>query len=385
MPGRHSELEAKLRLARAYAAHQLPYFSEVLFAARWILSDRVPALAAIDRHLRLYFNPSLIAQYFDSLDQTEFMKQIGWVFIHEVSHVMRDHAGRAEVLASSYRAPSVTESQSAGVIAPSIPFSHYHFNVAGDLEINDNHFAGLTPPQKYRPLTCNLFGFESDLLAEQYYDLIMKQADLHLAEPYFMDEGSGVHGQDRPWELEPHSQDVPAIGADYQEALRHNLANAICNQGIGSLSAGWSRWAESFQPVVDWRRILRSKLQRMMSGRIRQKSFNSYRRPHRRATAFSPFIRPGVVETPTYHIAVVIDTSGSMDQAALNRCASELRGILTSVSCNITAIPCDAEAYKPAEIVNGSHLPRHGIELMGGGGTDMRVGIEAAVKLDEKA
>ncbi len=80
-----------------------------------------------------------------------------------------------------------------------------------------------------------------------------------------------------------------------------------------------------------------------MSGRIRQKSINSYRRPHRSATASaSPFIRPGVVETPTYHIAVVIDTSGSMDQAALNRCASELRGILTSVSCNITAITVHA-------------------------------------------
>ncbi len=36
MPGRHSELEAKAEARACVRGTQLPYFSEVLFAARWI-------------------------------------------------------------------------------------------------------------------------------------------------------------------------------------------------------------------------------------------------------------------------------------------------------------------------------------------------------------
>jgi predicted metal-dependent peptidase len=78
---------------------------------------------------------------------------------------------------------------------------------------------------------------------------------------------------------------------------------------------------------------------------------------------------------PEVNIGVVIDTSGSMGTNELNEAMAEVSGIIRSCGTKIgvNVIACDAAAEDAQRVFSASQ-----IKLSGGGGTDMRVGIEAA-------
>jgi predicted metal-dependent peptidase len=79
-------------------------------------------------------------------------------------------------------------------------------------------------------------------------------------------------------------------------------------------------------------------------------------------------------------VTVVIDTSGSMMIGnRLNQALVEISGLVRAVSGGarpLQVIACDAEASTPRAVRSIDH-----IELTGGGGTDMRIGIQAAASM----
>ena len=81
-------------------------------------------------------------------------------------------------------------------------------------------------------------------------------------------------------------------------------------------------------------------------------------------------------------VAVVIDTSGSMDDHDLAAALADVAGVLRSVGIRgnrVTVIACDAAAGVAQRV---SRVEQ--IELFGGGGTDMSVGIAAALALPQR-
>src|SRR2546427_13029817 len=91
-----SDVERCLRLARACAADELPFLAPALFSARLVLTDACPSLAAVDNRMCVYFHPELTAQLIDDAGSTlESARQLAFVWVHEISHVLRDHAARA--------------------------------------------------------------------------------------------------------------------------------------------------------------------------------------------------------------------------------------------------------------------------------------------------
>jgi len=83
-------------------------------------------------------------------------------------------------------------------------------------------------------------------------------------------------------------------------------------------------------------------------------------------------------------VAVVVDTSGSMSPDDLAQCIADIASLTRSVAgaaggVPVRVIPCDAAAGPMSLVRTKADVPR--IELTGGGGTDMRVGIEAAANL----
>jgi len=80
-------------------------------------------------------------------------------------------------------------------------------------------------------------------------------------------------------------------------------------------------------------------------------------------------------------IAVIIDSSGSISEKELTGFLSEVSGIARAngVAEDITLIVCDVQVTEIRKIRSRSEIS--GIEIKGGGGTDLRVGIEAAIKL----
>ena len=159
------ELEDVMAAARLWAADAQPYLATALFAMSITATPGLTTMAT-DRYWRLYVDPPR--------QTCRSVEQLGSVMIHEAHHLIRDHAERS-VAAGSSEGPDA-----------------FRFNVAADLEINDDlrslplPHGGLQPDQ---------FGLPDGLLAEDY----LLQLGERLPE---LDCGSGAHGEKRWWETE---------------------------------------------------------------------------------------------------------------------------------------------------------------------------------------
>ena len=359
--------ERQIRMARAAAVDALPWFAKALFSARLVISDQAPA-AAVDRWFRVYFNPEKLKNLV-SQEPAERLRQLAWIWIHEISHVVRDHGDRAKGR------------------------QHHLWNVACDMEINDSKWPGLEIPEPGGCLLPSDHDLPDGQLAEFYYDAIVKNGEVRevlllggqLAgqSDGQLDEGSGVSGGERrPWELAEVDDVVTAVSEFEQQGIRKDVAEGMLSDCRGMAPMGWNRWADEIgHSRVNWRERLRRCLSQAMQRNILQKSDYSFRRPHRRASTFSPFIRPTLTGESAPKICVVVDTSGSIDDGHLRVLLAEIRGVLEAFKVPITVIACDAEAYEPMEVSHSTFARLQG-GMRGGGGTDMRVGVEAALKLD---
>ncbi|MFC7511404.1 VWA-like domain-containing protein [Streptomyces thermocarboxydus] len=80
---------------------------------------------------------------------------------------------------------------------------------------------------------------------------------------------------------------------------------------------------------------------------------------------------------PLPWVAVVVDTSGSMGDAELAAALAEITGVLREVGVRgnrVTVLACDADVHAVSRVTSAEQ-----VTLGGGGGTDMRVGIDAAL------
>jgi predicted metal-dependent peptidase len=360
-PERNVAIGQQLRLSRALAANLLPFFADALFTARLVLAEGLPGMAAVDNHMRVYFNPQIVHDCMDGLHSEAVTRQLAWVWVHEISHILREHHWRG----MSIKAASNT------------------WNIACDIEINDNEFETLIPPQNYSIVTHDTFDFEPHHIAEHYYSELKKS---HVErELPLMNEGSGVHGRRCDWELPFDDPSVPGVNPITQRLIIDNVAREIRSVSRkGNFPADWLRWAEQRQPKVDWRRLLSRRIKRAMTLNSTFKSHFTFQRPSRRSTAYAPFVRPSLTGIQTQHVAVVIDTSGSIDSEMISQFMGELRGILEQCRAMITAIPCDTIAYEPIPLLTAQNIKKVISQLRGGGGTDMTVGIEAAMMLVPK-
>ncbi|MCB0639707.1 MAG: hypothetical protein KDC54_23950 [Lewinella sp.] len=364
-----SESEELLRFARAYCAEHLPWFAPALFQCRLHLSERVP-VAGIDRHLNIYFNPSVVQRLQrTAASRDELLPWLGFLWVHEISHLLREHAGRGEQLKA----------------APLI------WNVAADLEINDSQWPGLAPAPSLPGVFPQAFGWPTGQLAEWYHQqldrhwarhLIMLQQTLASARPdEWLDEGSGIHGQLRPWEMDENS---PRQQLDHLSltVIRRQVAREMQRHAqAGAWPAGWDRWIkEMLQPRVDWRHLLRHRLSvALQQGRGRRVDY-SFQRLSRRQTVYHPILSPSLGGDQSARLAVVLDTSGSINPPLLAKSVGEVLGLLRSFQVPVTLIPCDTVAYERLTLRTTADLRRLTV-LPGGGGTDLQSGIEAALEL----
>jgi len=403
-----AEREA-FRTARLVAYHSCPYYAAALFS---LIPVAVPGLGtfAVDRFFRIYMSPELLVGD-DSWDPTT----AGAVLLHEIGHVLRAHAARAESLPQ--------------------PFHHTAWNIAGDAEINDDLLdAGVPLPEGC--VTPQALGCLPNGMAETYYAHVLAtrppqqdqnapqggsdsgqgdgssgdspqgggsdQKPRQSAQPQQAQAGAGSGGSALddlladdgpgcgsgagtapvPGEL-PAAQEIDGrAGVDETTGglIRRRVAEAVREEaakGRGSVPAGMTRWADEIlaPATVPWNRVLRSVVRRAVCDAAGRVQF-SYKKPSRRSSG--GLIFPSM-RGPRLRVAVVVDTSGSMSRADLSAALSEIRGVLKSSGVNgdrLTVLTCDAESSAPQRVSRVEN-----ITLTGGGGTDMRVGIEAAEKL----
>jgi predicted metal-dependent peptidase len=76
---------------------------------------------------------------------------------------------------------------------------------------------------------------------------------------------------------------------------------------------------------------------------------------------------------PRVTVALVVDTSGSMGQPELDAALAEIRGVISAAGIGprgLLVLACDAQVGAVTRVRRAQD-----VQLVGGGGTDMRVGI----------
>jgi predicted metal-dependent peptidase len=333
---------AKLLAARLRAANDRPYLATALYSLSVIADRRVPTMG-VDRHWRCYVNAEFV--------EATPVPELAAVWIHEAAHLLRAHHDRADNLPAEYR------------------HDHHRVNVAEDCEINDDLVADGLPLPDNR-VDPHKLGLQPGLLFEAYLPDIPRTR-------YGLECGSGAHGHPMPWDLEgPAAAGVGPVEAD---AIRRTTAEGIRAQqrSRGTVPGGWQRWATAvLEPTIDWRRALAGAVREAAAWASGAVDY-TYRRPSRRAAAMRGVVLP-TLRQPVPRVAVVVDTSGSMAEEDLRDAMGEITGVLRAVGIGgnrITVLACDADVHATRRVSSVDQ-----VVLAGGGGTDMRVGIEAALR-----
>jgi len=333
-----------LSAARLWAATAEPYLATGLFALTAVARPGLGTMG-VDRRWRLYVDPEVLELW--------SIETVGAVLIHEVHHVLREHAERATEMGIGQE-------------------EQRRFNVAADLEINDDLTDLPLPEGGCFPMR---FGLAPGELAETYFAQLEASSNLPV-----LDCGSGAHGVHQEWEL----PDDGRGGVDNTEAtlIRQQVATEVRahRQAGGNIPGGLERWARAFlEPAVDWRTMLAAEVRTgitIVSGAVDY----SYGRPSRRNG--SPIgrnvILPALVR-PVPNVAVVVDTSASMSEHDLERVLAEIKGLLRVLgvgSQSLTVLACDTAVRNTQRVFAAQQ-----VSLVGKGGTNMGAGILSADEL----
>lgn len=359
-PGLPLDLE-KLLAARLHAVKVRPYLAGALFALH-VVEDRSVPTMAVDAHWRCYVSPGFVAR--------TPVEGLASVWVHEVSHLLRDHHARGERYAREHEEPGAGGRSETGVPAAEA-WGRLRRNIAADFEINDDIYGDglLLPAGAVLP---SLLGLPAGLLMEEY----LRRSSLSglATDLAWLDCGSGADGQDRPWELGPDG--AHGLNRQQRDAVRFRVAEGIKGRP-GDAPEGWRRWAdEAFQPPQPWRQLLGAAL-RSAAGASGGGENHSYRRPSRRSAAVPGVLLPGLRRMPP-RVCVVIDTSGSVSDAELGSALLEVAAISRAVGGRrdlVSVISCDAAAGVAVPLCRAEN-----IELIGGGGTDLRSGFARALR-----
>ncbi|MFJ5924728.1 VWA-like domain-containing protein [Kitasatospora sp. NPDC092948] len=339
----------KLYTARLLAVRARPFLATALFAMQVVESARVSTMA-VDRYWRCYVSPAFVAARSE--------EELASIWVHEVSHLLRDHALRGDRAMRKF-----------GLDGPG---DRLRINVAADCEINDDVFGdGLVRPED--AVYPETLGLPPDQLMEDY--LPMFTLGPHTDAAGWLECGSGADGLDREWELGPASG--RALREHERDLVRFRVAEGIIGRP-GDAPAGWRRWArEAFHPPQPWRELLAGAVRSAVAGAGAGSDY-TYGRPARRATALPGVVLPAL-RRQLPRVAVVVDTSASISDQELGTALLEIAAIARALSGRrelLSVICCDAAAELAERIGNHGELA-----LVGGGGTDLREGFAAALRL----
>ena len=360
---------AKLLAARRLAVTARPYLATALHAMAIVPTRAVPTMS-VDGYWRCYVSPAFVA----AMD----VRELAVVWLHEVAHLLRDHHRRADALVERgerHKGPGTPAYDPAHPLRDRL-----RLNLAMDCEINDDLVDGLVDADG-RPLelpqgtvTPGLLRLaRRDLFEEYLRDLPPMALN---GRHSWVDCGSGAHGLPAPWELD--GSGAHPVGAHEAAAIRIRVREAVDRaRGRGSVPRGWKRWAEGLgEPVQDWRVLLAGAFRGCLAGSGGAGDY-TYRRPGRRTPALGGAVVLPSMRRPLPHVAVVIDTSGSVSDEELGSALSEVAGICraTGVAGNRVAVySCDAGVHTAQQVCRAEE-----ITLVGGGGTDLRRGFARAL------
>lgn len=358
-----------------------PYVSAAVYSTILIEAPECPTMA-IDKYMRVYCNPQKLHVW--------DVQTIVTVLYHEIWHHLREHLFRWEMM-------GVTEH--TRIIA----------NHAADMEINDDIESEISERRDLFPLPNGAvyprtYGFPPNEAMESYYHRIM--ADQGLAQrireqhaqrmlvlttggnakvrakdgTWDVDCGSGAVAMPAPWELgAPDSTEIEGLEAAEIFDVRLRVASAVrdaARSKPGSVPGHWVEWSDQvLAPApVRWEDELGEAVRRTLH-EISGFLYHTYARPSRRASAVRDIVLPAW-RRPRPEVVILEDTSASMGERELALTRGVVESICQAQGASVQTVQCDVRVAKVERVSTGRT-----IEFAGRGGTDLRVGIQAALSL----
>lgn len=361
-----------LAAARYHACERTPYFAAAILAMQPYevpngTLSRAGTFGITSRGV-MYYEPAALERW--------TVPQIAAVLIHEVSHWLRDHSGRAAAL-------------SVG------PDDRERWNIAADAEINDDLLEMQLDLPDGGGVQPKSIGCATGKTAEEYYAALKaKQGSGKPAKsqtPGFGGQsscGSGAGGDDTIEKTlglaggddgAGDGDDDDALGPppghnlDEVEAVRQATATAISDaaeRGIGNIPAGMKRWADerTKPPKVSWAQKLAVVGRSVVAHRAGASDY-AFTRVSRRQGGLGfgsgrPVAPALIARTP--RVAIAIDTSGSMGGDEIERAVIEAEGVMRAIGSDVDFLSCDAAVHGVQKVRTARELVQH---LHGGGGT----------------
>jgi len=345
-------LPEALQIARAHLCFKRPYLSTAIYALTVIPSNSIKTMA-VDKYWRLYYEPSVLTKW--TIEETST------VLYHEILHLLRNHPERLE----NYESQLLS-------------------NLAADMEINDDIlYEGLTFPGN--PVLPETFGYQAKLAAEEYYELLLKEKGV-AKKITNLDVcagkcGSCSNGQKQDWELGTPGPKEQGVARMQGELIRLNTAKQIKHDLF--TPDHLKVWAKNklSHTKVDWRKELASSMRIAVATTVGAVDY-SYAIPSRRKglPVAGELIFPAMVKKIP-EVAIVVDTSGSMSPDALEQALSEISNVIQSFGRKhgVTLLSVDNAVNSVNKVFSADK-----VQLFGGGGTNMSLGIQTAVELNPK-
>lgn len=381
---------------RLRARNLRPYLAKLLWSLQPVAEPGLGTFA-VDEHLRAYYDPQVL--------KTWALDKCAAVLLHEVLHIFLGHHARARRLNAD----------------PKL------WNIAGDLEINCIlRRDGLAPdPLGTDALYPDKFGFRPDLTAEEFYALLQQEQaakpkpppqaqpqpqdgkpnddksqgnkpepgdgkpdDKAQGDPAQGDPadkpnpgagkcGSCANGHAHSWERPADDPEIPGMSEVSRKLLERAVAEDVkraAQAGRGSVPAGLVSYVDTIlTPQVPWTEVLGTVL-RSAIDRAHGYDAQTFARPGRLSGALAQ--HGGAMfpswYTPKITVGIVLDTSGSMGTDRVSQALAETQEVAAGAGASVLFTSVDSRAAEIVEVTGTAP-----IALQGGGGTDMRVGIQA--------
>jgi len=179
------------------------------------------------------------------------------------------------------------------------------------------------------------------------------------------DSGAGLDEHDWEGSQELSKEEAQKLEREIDQAVRAGVAAA---KAVGKGGGGIDRdIGELLTPRVNWRDQMRDIVKSVCSRR----DSSSWRRINRRMLGSMGILMPSVVSEQVKHIVVARDTSGSMRDNDLLRCASETMAIVAEVNPQVLdVIDWDGVVEKHEQVLHNNVSNTITTAMRGGGGTD---------------
>jgi predicted metal-dependent peptidase len=325
----------KLVTARIGLLLRAPFFGNLATRLQLTNADEWCGTAATDGR-RFYYNSEFINKM--------PLKQVEFLFGHEVLHVVYDHMGRR-----GDRDPKV-------------------MNIAADYCVNND----LVDQRVGDKIPVGLYDTKyKGWSAEEVYDHLMKNAsekDINELIKQLLDEHLDGDG-DGEGDGDKDGQGRPRISAEEAKAIRDEIKDAVLQAaqaaGAGNLPGGVKRMIQDLtEPQISWKELLEQQIQSTI------KSDYTFARPGRKSwhmDAILPAQKPG----ETIDIMIGIDTSGSIGPEELKIFFSEIKGIMDSYTeYKIKVVGWDTQIGGVGEFTSENLADITTFDPKGGGGTD---------------